>query len=123
QDRSPARLETVDVLTLTATPIPRTLHMSLLGARDMSVMTTPPRGRYPIKTEIVEMSQDVAREALLREADRGGQSFFVHNRVESIDSMAHYLQSLVPQLKIGGAQGETRATPLAKEKGEFSGPT
>ena len=119
KERIRTLVETVDVLTLTATPIPRTLHMSLLGARDMSVMTTPPRGRYPIKTEIVEMSQDVAREALLREADRGGQSFFVHNRVESIDSMAHYLQSLVPQLKLGVAHGQMRDTQLEKVMVDF----
>ena len=112
KERIRTLVETVDVLTLTATPIPRTLHMSLLGARDMSVMTTPPRGRYPIKTEIVEMSQDVVREALLREADRGGQSFFVHNRVESIDRMAHYVTSSVPQVKIGVAHGQMRDAQL-----------
>jgi transcription-repair coupling factor (superfamily II helicase) len=112
-------VETVDVLTLTATPIPRTLHMSLLGARDMSIMTTPPRGRYPIKTDIVELSREVIQDALLREADRGGQSFFVHNRVESIDSMAHYLRSIVPQLKFGVAHGQMRDTQLEKVMLDF----
>ncbi len=112
-------VENVDVLTLTATPIPRTLHMSLLGARDMSVMNTPPRGRYPIKTEIVEMSKDVIRDALLREADRGGQSFFVHNRVESIDRIAHYLQSVVPQLKYSVAHGQMRDVELERVMLEF----
>jgi transcription-repair coupling factor (superfamily II helicase) len=119
KERIRTLVETVDVLTLTATPIPRTLHMSLLGARDMSVMTTPPRGRYPIKTEIVEMSRDVVREALLREADRGGQSFFVHNRVESIDSMAHYIQSVVPQLKIGVAHGQMKDHQLERVMFDF----
>ncbi|HEX7077150.1 MAG TPA: transcription-repair coupling factor [Candidatus Eisenbacteria bacterium] len=119
KERIRSLVETVDVLTLTATPIPRTLHMSLLGARDMSVMTTPPRGRYPIKTEIVEMSQDVVREALLREADRGGQSFFVHNRVETIDRTAHYIQSLVPQLRIGVGHGQMRDHQLEKVMVDF----
>jgi transcription-repair coupling factor (superfamily II helicase) len=93
--------------------------MSLLGARDMSVMNTPPRGRYPIKTEIVEMSKDVIRDALLREADRGGQSFFVHNRVESIDRIAHYLQSMVPQLRYGVAHGQMRDVELERVMLDF----
>ncbi|TMQ56974.1 MAG: transcription-repair coupling factor [Candidatus Eisenbacteria bacterium] len=112
-------VENVDVLTLTATPIPRTLHMSLLGARDMSVMNTPPRGRYPIKTEIVEMSKDVIRDGLLREADRGGQSFFVHNRVESIDRVAHYLRSVAPQLRYGVAHGQMRDVDLERVMLDF----
>jgi transcription-repair coupling factor (superfamily II helicase) len=119
KERVRSMVETVDVLTLTATPIPRTLHMSLLGARDMSIMTTPPRGRYPIKTEIVELSQDVIRDALLREADRGGQSFFVHNRVESIDRMAHYLRSIVPQLRYGVAHGQMRDVELERVMLDF----
>ncbi|HYQ88667.1 MAG TPA: DEAD/DEAH box helicase [Candidatus Binatia bacterium] len=112
-------VENVDVLTLTATPIPRTLHMSLLGARDMSVMNTPPRGRYPIKTEIVEMNKDVIRDALLREADRGGQSFFVHNRVESIDRIANYLQSIVPQLRYGVGHGQMKDLELERVMLDF----
>jgi len=112
-------VENVDVLTLTATPIPRTLHMSLLGARDMSVMNTAPRGRYPIKTEIVESSKDLIRDALLRESDRGGQSFFVHNRVESIDRIAHYLQSIVPQLRYSVAHGQMRDVELERVMLEF----
>jgi len=119
KERVRSIVETVDVLTLTATPIPRTLHMSLLGARDMSIMTTPPRGRYPIKTEIVELSQDVIRDALLREADRGGQSFFVHNRVESIDRMAHYLHSIVPQLRYGVAHGQMKDVELERVMLDF----
>lgn len=119
KERIRTLVENVDVLTLTATPIPRTLHMSLLGARDMSVMNTPPRGRYPIKTEIVEMSKDVIRDALLREADRGGQSFFVHNRVESIDRIANYLQSIVPQLRYGVAHGQMRDVELERVMLDF----
>jgi transcription-repair coupling factor (superfamily II helicase) len=112
-------VETVDVLTLTATPIPRTLHLSLLGARDMSIMTTPPRGRYPIKTEIVETNKEVIQDALLREADRGGQSFFVHNRVETIEQQAHYLQSIVPQLRYAVAHGQMRDSQLEKVMLDF----
>jgi transcription-repair coupling factor (superfamily II helicase) len=119
KERIRSLVETVDVLTLSATPIPRTLHMSLLGARDMSVMMTPPRGRYPIRTEIVESSQEVIRDALLREADRGGQSFFVHNRVETIDSMAHYIRSIVPQLRLGVAHGQMRDAELERVMLDF----
>jgi len=102
----------VDVLTMTATPIPRTLHMSLVGARDMSLMNTPPRDRIPIKTEIVEFSAELIREALLREADRGGQSFFVHNRVETIGTMARTLEDLVPELSFAVAHGQMREKQL-----------
>jgi len=112
-------VETVDVLTLTATPIPRTLHLSLLGARDMSIMTTPPRGRYPIRTEIVETSKELIQDALLREADRGGQSFFVHNRVETIDQQAHYLRTIVPQLRYAVAHGQMRDSQLEKVMLDF----
>ncbi|HEY7729018.1 MAG TPA: transcription-repair coupling factor, partial [Candidatus Eisenbacteria bacterium] len=119
KERIRSRVEAVDVLTLSATPIPRTLHMSLLGARDMSVMMTPPRGRYPIRTEIVEFGKEVIQDALLREADRGGQSFFVHNRVETIDSMAHYIRSIVPQLRIGVAHGQMRDAELERVMLDF----
>jgi transcription-repair coupling factor (superfamily II helicase) len=102
----------VDVLTMTATPIPRTLHMSLVGARDMSLVNTPPRDRIPIKTEIVEFSEELIREALMREADRGGQSFFVHNRVETIRSMAGMLEELVPELRFAVAHGQMREREL-----------
>jgi transcription-repair coupling factor (superfamily II helicase) len=106
------RKKLVDVLTMTATPIPRTLHMSLVGARDMSLVNTPPRDRIPIKTEIVEFSEDLIREALLREADRGGQSFFVHNRIYSIDSMVRFLRALVPELTFAVAHGRMREIDL-----------
>ena len=106
------RKKLVDVLTMTATPIPRTLHMSLVGARDMSLVNTPPRDRIPIKTEIVEFNEELIREALLREADRGGQSFFVHNRIQSIDSMARFLRTLVPELTFAIAHGCMREIDL-----------
>jgi transcription-repair coupling factor (superfamily II helicase) len=98
--------ETVDVLTLTATPIPRTLHFALSGGRDMSTILTPPRDRRPVQTEIVEFRDDVIAHALMREADRGGQAFFVHNRIDSIDTMSVYLSRLVPHLRIAVAHGQ-----------------
>ena len=102
----------VDVLTLTATPIPRTMHLALLGARDMSTIHTPPRDRRPIRTEIVEFSDEVIAYALMREADRGGQSFFVHNRVESIDAIANYVRRLVPHLRVAIGHGQMRERQL-----------
>lgn len=102
----------VDVLTLTATPIPRTLNMALLGVRDMSTIRTPPRDRRPIKTEISEFNDEVISYALMREADRGGQSFFVHNRVETIDAMANYIRSLVPHLRVAVGHGQMRERQL-----------
>ncbi|MEE9199175.1 MAG: DEAD/DEAH box helicase, partial [Dehalococcoidia bacterium] len=88
--------EEVDVLTLSATPIPRTLHMSLVGVRDMSTMETPPEERLPIKTYVAEYNERLIREAVLRELERNGQVFFVHNRVQSIALVASKLQSIVP---------------------------
>ncbi len=102
----------VDVLTLTATPIPRTLNMALLGVRDMSTIRTPPRDRRPIKTEIAEFGDEVITYALMHEADRGGQSFFVHNRVETIDAMANYIRSLVPHLRVAVGHGQMRERQL-----------
>ena len=98
--------ETIDVLTLTATPIPRTMHFSLMGGRDMSLILTPPRDRLPIQTEVLEFRDDIIAHALMQEADRGGQSFFVHNRVASIDSMARHIGDLVPHLRIAVAHGQ-----------------
>jgi transcription-repair coupling factor len=102
----------VDVLTLTATPIPRTMNLALMGARDMTTIRTPPRDRRPIQTEIVEFGEEVITYALMREADRGGQSFFVHNRVESIDAMANYVRALVPHLRVAVAHGQMRERQL-----------
>ena len=87
----------VDVLTMTATPIPRTLHMSLAGVRDMSTMETPPEERLPIKTYVSEFSDELIREAILRELDRQGQVYFLHNRVHNISYMAEYIRTLVPE--------------------------
>jgi len=96
----------VDVLTLTATPIPRTLHMSLMGARDMSIINTPPKDRLPIHTEIIRFDEEKIAEAILREVDRGGQVFFVHNRVQSIEETAELLRDLVPQVRFAVAHGQ-----------------
>ncbi len=96
----------VDVLNLTATPIPRTLHLSLLGIRDLSVIETPPKERLSVRTYICRFSAKVIREAIDRELSRGGQVFFVHNRVQSIGAMARYLSHLVPHARIGIAHGQ-----------------
>ena len=106
KERLKAMRTQVDVLTLTATPIPRTMNLSLMGARDMSTIRTPPRDRRPIQTEIGEFNDETISYALMREADRGGQSFFVHNRVESIDAMANYVRGLVPHLRVIVAHGQ-----------------
>ena len=99
------RLE-VDVLALSATPIPRTLHMSLAGLRDISVIETPPQGRRPIRTHVGEYDEELVREALLRERAREGQSFFLHNRVETIEEAAEHLRQLLPELRILVAHGQ-----------------
>jgi transcription-repair coupling factor (superfamily II helicase) len=96
----------VDVLTLTATPIPRTLHMSLVGVRDMSVIETPPEDRFPIRTYVVEYDEELVREAILREMGRNGQVYFVYNRVQTIERMAARLQDLVPEARIAIAHGQ-----------------
>ncbi|MEA1939423.1 MAG: transcription-repair coupling factor, partial [Candidatus Caldatribacteriota bacterium] len=98
--------EDVDSLTLTATPIPRTLHMSLIGVRDLSVINTPPENRFPIATYIYRRDDKVIMEAMRRELDRGGQIFFVHNRVKSIYKIARDLNRLIPSAKIGIAHGQ-----------------
>ena len=97
---------TVDVLALTATPIPRTLNLSLAGARDMSVIETPPANRLPVHTEVIEYDPEVISDAILREVDRGGQVFFVHNRVETIYTKAAELQALIPQVRIAVGHGQ-----------------
>ena len=99
------RLE-VDVLSLSATPIPRTLHMSLAGLRDISVIETPPQGRRPIRTHVGEYDEELVREALLREHERDGQSFVLHNRVESIEEAAEHLRQLCPELRFLVAHGQ-----------------
>lgn len=96
----------IDCLTLSATPIPRTLYMSLVTARDMSVINTPPQDRLPIKTIIAETDNELISNALLRELARGGQAYFIHNRVESIYNRAEVIQKLVPQARIGIVHGQ-----------------
>ncbi|HEY8418066.1 MAG TPA: transcription-repair coupling factor [Limnochordales bacterium] len=97
---------TVDVLTLSATPIPRTLHMALVGVRDMSVIETPPEDRFPIRTYVVEYNEELVREAILRELARGGQVYFVHNRVQDIERFGERLRELVPEARIAIAHGQ-----------------
>ena len=111
--------QTVDVLTLTATPIPRTLHMSLVGIRDFSIINTPPENRLPIETYVMEYNPDVVRDAILREMERGGQIFFVHNRVQSIASIATAIQNLVPHARVCMAHGQMPERQLEKVMMEF----
>ncbi len=111
---------TVDVLALTATPIPRTLNLSLAGARDMSVIETPPQNRLPVHTEVLEFDPEVVTEAVLREVDRGGQVFFVHNRVETIYNRAAMLQELIPQVSVGVAHGQMHERQLEQVMLDFT---
>jgi transcription-repair coupling factor (superfamily II helicase) len=96
----------VDVLTLSATPIPRTLNLALAGVRDMSTIETPPEDRLPIQTRVAEASAGLVRDAILRELDRGGQVFYVHNRVETIEAQAEQLRRLLPSARIAVAHGQ-----------------
>lgn len=109
----------VDVLTLTATPIPRTLHMSMLGVRDLSVIETPPANRYPVQTYVMEMNGAVIREAIEREMARGGQVFFLHNRVNTIERRVDELQQLVPDARIAHAHGQLTEGQLENVLYEF----
>ena len=102
----------VDVLTLSATPIPRTLHMALSGIRDMSVMNTPPEARLPVKTFVSEYSEDTIREAILREVERGGQVFFLHNRVKTIQQTTAELSALVPEARFMIGHGRMAESDL-----------
>ena len=102
----------VDMLTLTATPIPRTLQMSLIGMRDLSVIDTAPQERRPVEVHICEFNDDVIRDAIQRELARGGQVFFVHDRVRSIHSIARFIEKLIPEAKIGVAHGQMKAKEL-----------
>ena len=111
--------ENVDVLTLTATPIPRTLHMSLIGIRDMSIIDEPPEERYPVQTYVVEFNEQMIREAILKEIERGGQVYFVYNRVEDIDKMALQLKRLVPEASIVVGHGQMSERELEKVMIDF----
>lgn len=102
----------VDTLTLTATPIPRTLQFSLMAARDLSVINTPPPNRYPVETQVIRFSEEVVRDAISYEISRGGQVFFVHNRIENIKEVAGMIQRLVPDAKIGIGHGQMEGKKL-----------
>jgi transcription-repair coupling factor (superfamily II helicase) len=110
----------VDVLTLTATPIPRTLHMSLTGVRDMSTIDTPPEERLPVRTHVGDYDETLIRQAILRELDRGGQVFFVHNRVMGIYQMAQRLRKLVPEATIAVGHGQMAERELERVMLEFA---
>ncbi|WGD36074.1 transcription-repair coupling factor [Olleya sp. YS] len=104
--------DNVDVLTLTATPIPRTLQFSLMAARDLSVITTPPPNRYPIESHVIRFNEEAIRDAVSYEIERGGQVFFIHNRIENIREVAGLIQRLVPDAKIGIGHGQLEGKKL-----------
>ncbi len=104
----------LDVLTLSATPIPRTLQFSLMGSRDMSIIATPPPNRQPVTTEVHNFDEEIIRDAIIRELKRGGQVFFVHNRVNDIESIANIILKLVPDARIGIAHGQMEGKQLEK---------
>ena len=109
------KLET-DVLTLTATPIPRTLHLSLAGLRDMTLMQTPPRDRSPVLTFVEPWDDGLIDEGISRELDRGGQVFFVHNRIETIEAIADHIRRIVPRARIAvGARPDARARARGRD--------
>ena len=107
----------IDCLTLTATPIPRTLQFSLMGARDLSIINTPPPNRQPIQTEVILFEEDQIREAIYFEAERGGQVFFIHNRVQTLPDRANLIRGLCPDLSVGYAHGQMEGHDLEKQIG------
>ncbi len=109
----------VDVLTLTATPIPRTLHMALMGVRDMSIIDTPPEDRMDIHTDVLPYDEQVIREAILRELERGGQVFFINNQVENIEKIAQRLRELVPEASFGVGHGQMQESALEQVMMDF----
>jgi transcription-repair coupling factor (superfamily II helicase) len=109
----------VDVLTLTATPIPRTLHMSMLGVRDLSVIETPPENRFPVQTYVMDYNGSFVREAIEREMGRGGQVYFLYNRVDSIERMAEQISMLVPDCRVAYAHGQMSENELETVMIEF----
>ncbi|WP_088340270.1 transcription-repair coupling factor [Robiginitalea sediminis] len=112
KDKLKSLKENIDVLTLTATPIPRTLQFSLMAARDLSVINTPPPNRYPIESQVIRFDEATIRDAIAYEIQRGGQVFFVHNRIENIREVAGMLQRLVPDAKIGVGHGQMEGKKL-----------
>ena len=113
--------ENVDVLTLSATPIPRTLHMSLVGIRDMTVLEEAPEGRVPIQTYVMEYDEEMVREAIVRELSRKGQVYYVYNKVSDIDSVTARLQQIVPEARIVFAHGQMKESELEKIMYDFIG--
>jgi len=111
----------VDVLTLSATPIPRTLNLALAGVRDLSVIETPPEDRLPIQTRVAEASAGLVRDAILRELDRGGQAFFVHNRVETIEAQAEQLRRMLPGVRFAVGHGQMSEGTLENAMLDFAG--
>lgn len=109
----------IDVLTLSATPIPRTLHMSLVGARDMSIIETPPAERFPVQTYVIESNESIIAGAIRRELKRGGQIYFIYNRVETIDRMRQKLEALVPEARIQTAHGQMPEDMLERVMMDF----
>jgi transcription-repair coupling factor (superfamily II helicase) len=120
KERMKEMRQEVDVLTLTATPIPRTLHMALAGIRDISTIETPPEERLPIKTYLAEMSDDLIREAILRELDREGQVYYLHNRVQDIDLTADRIRALVPEARVIVGHGQMHEDVLSRVMEQFS---
>ena len=119
KERIKAKRAEVEVLTLTATPIPRTLNMAISGIRDLSIIETPPAERKSIETIISRFDEEEIQQAIQRELMRGGQVFFVHNQVSNIDAMAGHIQTLVPQARVGIAHGQMSRTQLERIMGEF----
>ncbi len=120
KERIKAMRREVDVLTLSATPIPRTLHLSLVGIRDLSVIETPPEARLPIQTRIAEDDDGLVRDAIGRELDRGGQVFYVHNRVETIEAAAERVRRLVPGARVAIGHGQMAEGMLERVMLDFS---
>ena len=112
KDKLKTLKENVDVLTLTATPIPRTLQFSLMAARDLSVITTPPPNRYPIESQVIRLNENTIRDAISYEIQRAGQVFFIHNRIENIKEVAGMIQRLVPDAKIAVGHGQLEGKKL-----------
>ena len=119
KERLKALRSTVDVLTMTATPIPRTLHMSLLGVRAISNLETPPADRLAVETRVTRFSEELVRHAIMRELNRGGQIFYLHNRVMSIDLVAARLRDLLPGVTVGVGHGKMGADGLERTMTDF----
>lgn len=119
KERIKVLAETVDVISLSATPIPRTLHMALTGLRDLSLIETPPPERYPINTYIMEYNPDIVREAIIAEVERGGQVFYVHNRIHNMERVREEIKKLVPEITIDMAHGRMDENQMAAVMARF----